>query len=305
MNFTCYIRRSLGGIIFLFLAACATQPAPTATILPPPTSTRAAPTTTAQPTIQLPNQPTIELFDGHLHYSQDAWANYPVNSIIAILDRAGIKRALVSSTPNEGTIRLHQADPARFIPELRPYRTRDDMEKWFADPDIIAFIETELRRGIYRGIGEFHLDGDEAKTPVIKRVVDLAVARDLPLHAHSDAQAIELLFAANPRVKILWAHTGMSTPTAQVAQMLERNPNLWAETALRYDITENGKLSAEWRALFTRFPNRFIYGTDTWVESRWQVFPDVIATARGWLAELPRDLANNIASRNLEMLYGK
>lgn len=303
MNFTCIVRRACGGIILFLLTACA----PTATILPPPTATRITPTATIQPTIQLSNDSTIQLYDGHVHYSQDAWANYPVNSIIAILDRAGIQRALVSSTPNEGTLRLHQADPARFIPELRPYRTRDDMEKWFADPEIVAFIETELQRGrgAYRGIGEFHLDGDEAKTPTIKRVVDLAVARDLPLHAHSDAQAIESLFAANPRVKILWAHTGMSTPTALVAQMMERYPNLWAETALRYDITENGKLSAEWRALFTRFPNRFIYGTDTWVESRWQVFPEVIATARGWLAELPNDVAANIAHRNLESLYGK
>jgi len=290
--------------IFL-LAACATPSTPAGAPTNAPSNNP-----TIQPsntlTIQRPNDPTIQLYDAHIHYSETAWANYPVNSIIAILDRAGITRALVSSTPNNGTQRLHQADPARFVPELRPYRTRDDMEKWFADPEIVPFIEAELNPGTYRGIGEFHLDGDEAKTPVMKRIVTIAVARGLVLHAHSDAAAIENLFALDPRVKILWAHAGMSfTPIATVEQMVARHPNLWVELALRYDVASNGKLDPAWRALFTRFPERFLYGTDTWVESQWDALPTLAANARAWLAELPRDIAEKIASRNFEMLYGR
>ncbi|MBI5035669.1 MAG: amidohydrolase family protein [Chloroflexi bacterium] len=292
--------------IYLFaialLAACA-QPTPVPTQRPVPvTAATATPQTAESPTS---NGPTLALYDGHLHYSSDVWANYPVSKIKSLLDQVGIKRALVSSTPNEGTVRLYQADPNRIIPEVRPYRTRDDMGNWFSNPQIVAFVEQELERGIYRGIGEFHLNSDDAKTPVVQRIVDLAVERNLPLHAHSNQAAIENLFAANPKVKIMWAHTGMSVSPDDVAQMLERNPNLWAELSYRSDIASNGKLTPEWRALFLRFPNRFVYGSDTWVESRWDGLPNLILSARGWLAELPTDVAANIATRNLESLYGQ
>ena len=49
---------------------------------------------------------------------------------------------------------------------------------WYRDPETAVFIEAELKRGIYRGIGEFHLDGTEADSPVIRRIVELAAALD-------------------------------------------------------------------------------------------------------------------------------
>src|SRR5574341_261262 len=276
----------------LLLTACATPPAPTVTPLSS-TATRAALTATPQPTTQLLNYSTIALFDAHIHYNQDSWARYPVSSIQSILDRAGIKRALVSSTPNEGTLWLYEADPVRFVPEFRPYRTSEDLGRWFANPGTLPFIEHGLTRGreAYRSIGEFHLNGDEAKTPVVKRVVEIAVERGLVLHAHSDDAAVENLFAINPRAKILWAHTGMTTPTSGVEKMLGRYPSLWAELSYRYDVSQNGKLDPAWRALFLKFPDRFMYGTDTWVASRWEELPALASTARGWLAELPSDVA--------------
>ena len=48
--------------------------------------------------------------------------------------RAGVKRALVSSTPDDGTIKLYQRDPKRIVPILRPYRTREDIGHWWQDP---------------------------------------------------------------------------------------------------------------------------------------------------------------------------
>lgn len=298
-------------LLILLLPACAPQPAPTVPAVPQPTATfpslTATPRISSQPTPQPPNNPAIQLFDAHLHYNQDSWARHPVSSIQSILDRAGIKRALVSSTPNEGTLRLYDADPVRFVPEFRPYRTSDDLSRWFANPETLPFIGQGLTGGreAYRSIGEFHLYGDEAKTPVVKRVVEIAVERNLVLHAHSDDAAVENLFAINPRAKILWAHTGMTTPTSTVEKMLERHPSLWAELSYRYDVSQNGKLDPAWRALFLEFPDRFMYGTDTWVESRWEELPSLVSTARGWLAELPEEIAMKIAYRNFETLFGK
>src|SRR6185436_18714829 len=48
----------------------------------------------------------LPIFDAHVHYSHDAWANLPPQDAIAILRRAGIVRALVSSSGDEGTQRL-------------------------------------------------------------------------------------------------------------------------------------------------------------------------------------------------------
>ena len=47
----------------------------------------------------------LPIFDAHVHYSHDAWANLPPKDAIAILRRAGVVRALVSSSGDEGTQR--------------------------------------------------------------------------------------------------------------------------------------------------------------------------------------------------------
>ena len=48
----------------------------------------------------------LPLFDAHIHYKEPAWGQYPVNSIIELMDRNGVAMGLVSSTPDEGTIML-------------------------------------------------------------------------------------------------------------------------------------------------------------------------------------------------------
>jgi hypothetical protein len=225
--------------------------------------------------------PLMPLFDGHLHYSVGSPQAYPPEKVIDILDRAGVERGLLSSTPNDGTSLLHERYPGRFIPELRPYRNTRDLASfraeratWFSDPQTLPYIERELERGIYRGIGEFHLDGTEADTSVMRSIVQLAARRGLWLHAHSDAQAVEKLFAHDARVRIVWAHAGMSEPVEVVERMLARYPSLLAELSYRNEVAPGGRLSADWKALFLRYPDRFIHGSDTWVPSRWeQVVP--------------------------------
>lgn len=254
----------------------------------------------------------LPLFDGHIHYSVGARDPYPPETVIAILDRAGIRRALLSSTPNDGTIELHRLYPDRFIPQLRPYRKTTSLEtwaveraSWYRDPETVTFIERELERGIYRGIGEFHLDGDEADTPVIRRIVEIAVQRSLWIQAHSDAAAVEKLFGFGPGLRIVWAHAGMSEPPQVVDRMLARHPNLWAELSYRQVTGSGGELDPEWRALFLKYPDRFIYGSDTWIPPRWGEVARLTSEARGWLAQLPREVAENIAWRNAERIFSQ
>src|SRR5918994_4987943 len=80
----------------------------------------------------------LRIFDAHIHYSHDAWSVVPPKEAVAILRKAGVKRALVSSSDDEGTQKLLAEAPDLIIPELRPYRLRADVGTWVRDPAILT-----------------------------------------------------------------------------------------------------------------------------------------------------------------------
>jgi predicted TIM-barrel fold metal-dependent hydrolase len=255
-------------------------------------------------------QGAMPIFDAHLHYNDEATAVYRVDDVLRLFRENGVATILATSRPNEGTRALAAAaaaDPQaapRVVPFLRPYRTRADVATWFNDPAIYALIEAELARDVgYRGIGEFHVYGRDANSEWVKRIVALAVARGLWLHAHCDDAALEILLGHDPAVRIIWAHTGFTTPPAKVAGYLDRHPNLVGELSFRYDVTEDGRLAPAWRALFLAHPDRFVVGSDTWVNGRWEQYAEIIRYYRGWLSQLPPDVATKIASGNGERLF--
>jgi hypothetical protein len=75
------------------------------------------------------------------------------------------------------------------------------------------------------------------------------------------------------------------------------------ELALRSDVAPGGTLDPAWKALFLRKPDRFMVGTDTWTTSRWDEIRPATAAVQQWLAQLPRDVAEQIAYRNGERLF--
>lgn len=248
---------------------------------------------------------SLPLFDAHIHYNSDAWPRLSPQAVMRLLDEAGIERALVSSTPDDGTLRLFEAASQRIVPELRPYRTPADAATWHRDPSIVPYLEERLKRGIYKGIGEFHLHGEQAQSPVVRRVVELAAAGDLVLHAHADPAAVESLFAMNPRIRILWAHAGMDAAIEEVTRLLENHGTLWLEISYRNDLLGEGRLDAAWKALMLRYPDRILYGTDTWTPGRFDELGRQAAAARSWLGDLPADVAARIAHRNAAALFGR
>lgn len=246
----------------------------------------------------------LPIFDTHIHYSAPDWAEYPPERILTILAKAGIQRALVSSTPDDGTLLLYQKDSRRIVPILRPYRTREDINHWWQDPSVLAYLEERLKRKVYKGIGEFHLFGGQTSTPVIKRVTEIAVREGIYLHAHSDEVAIVELFTLEPRLRIIWAHAGMTSGPQAVGALLDRYQTLWVDLAIRNsDVAPGGVLDPGWRALFIRHPDRFLAGTDTWVTSRWEALPGSVAEVRTYLSQLPREVAEKIAHKNAEQLF--
>jgi predicted TIM-barrel fold metal-dependent hydrolase len=165
-------------------------------------------------------------------------------------------------------------------------------------------VKSEYERGYYRGVGEFHLYGKAATSEWVKKIVDFAVARNLYLHAHCDEEALLILFSHNPKAKIIWAHTGFSTPPARIRELFAAYPNLWGELSYRNGIADrHGTLTAEWRSLFADHSDRFLIGSDTWINERWLSYDAIMKTYRGWLAQLPRDQAERIANGNAKRLF--
>jgi hypothetical protein len=226
----------------------------------------------------------LPLVDAHIHYSHDAWEIVPPKQAAELLRKSGVKRALVSSSNDDGTQKLLAEAPDIIIPELRPYRTRADTAGWVRDEGIIAYLEERLRRHVYVAIGEFHLYGADADLPVPRRMVALAKKYDLMLHAHSDAGAVERLFAQWPQARILWAHSGFERPE-KVREMLRKHKNLWADLAFRSDHGAGGKPPPGGARRSSSFPDRFMVGTDTRARALAHACPSI--PGRAWLADLP------------------
>lgn len=252
-------------------------------------------------------EPPLPIFDAHLHYSHDAWDKLPPQQAVALLRQAGLKAAMVSSSSDEGTQKLYAEAPDLVLPVLRPYRHRGEIGSWVRDPSIVQHLESRLQRHRYVAIGEYHVYGADADLPVVRRVVALAREHKLYLHSHSDAEAIERQFRQDPDARILWAHSGFDAPE-KVREMLRRHKNLWCDLAFRSEHATVGpggaKVDPAWRAAFLEFPDRFLVGTDTFTPERWHYVVEHANWSRQWLADLPRDVAERIAWKNGEQLFG-
>jgi hypothetical protein len=253
-------------------------------------------------------QTRLDLFDAHLHYNQEPNPFYSLDKVLETFKRNGVTGILATSRPNKGTHQLVDAKAPGLwvVPFIRPYRVRADIQTWFGDAAIYELIQTEYKRGTYRGIGEFHIYGNDAAGALVKQIVDFAVERDLYLHAHCDEAALLHLFAHSPRVKIIWAHTGFSTPAARVQELMEQfKDRLWGELSYRSGVTDGaGKLTEDWRSLFARHSDRFLIGSDTWINERWFSYDGIFRTYRAWLAQLPAEQAKRIANGNAARMFG-
>ena len=243
----------------------------------------------------------MPIFDAHIHFSHDAAKRLSAGEAAAILRGAGLKRALVSSSGDAGTRALHAAAPDLVLPSLRPYRRRGEISSWVDDGSVVDFLEDRLARFRWVAVGEFHLFAGQTDKPVPRRTIELARQHNLLLHAHSDAGAIDGIFAQWPDARVLWAHAGFVGPD-RVGPMLEKHATLWTDLAFRSEHAQDGRVDDDWRGLFSAFPDRVMVGTDTFTPERWHHVAWHADWTREWLDDLPADLAERIAWRNGEAM---
>lgn len=250
----------------------------------------------------------IPIFDAHIHYKQPAWDVYPVESIVELMDRNGVAMGLVSSTPDAGTILLWKYAPNRIVPELRPYYGTVGSSNWAKAENMKEYLNSRLEKYPHEGIGEFHIHRlDTNDEPFFRSVIALAKERGIFLHVHSDVKPIRWLYSLDNEVEIIWAHAGLGTPVEEVYALMNEFPDLVADLSLReYDIlSAGGQLNQNWREVLLTFQDRLLVGSDTWVNSQWADYSNIIDSNRNWLSQLPRAAAENIAYRNAERLFDR
>ncbi|BDT70779.1 hypothetical protein os4_02860 [Comamonadaceae bacterium OS-4] len=266
------------------------------------------------------------IFDAHLHYNVEAQQAHPLDDVLGRMQRSGVRAVLANSRPNDGTrtlasaSALTQAAGVTVVPLVRLYRDRADYDNWFRDPTIATMVDMELARGTaagpYRGLGEFHLYDSanaNASGPVAVQLMARAEREGLVVLAHVDDIAIDGLLGATPsggvRSRLIWAHTGIGgVPVERVRALLRKYPGLMGELSYRPGLTcttgATPVLCPEWRALLLEFPARFVIGSDTWVNQRWQYYEALMSEYRAWLGGLPPAVARKIAWGNAAALCG-
>lgn len=257
------------------------------------------------------------LFDAHLHYNVEAYGGpHPLADVLARMQRNGVRAIIANSRPNDGTKMLAEAQAkgasrgVTVVPFIRLYRDRADYDNWYRDESIYEMVRREHAQGTaagpYRGIGEFHLyDSANANGPVARKLMQYAEQHKLAVLAHVADDAIEMLMAHAPGARLIWAHTGIGGPSAaRVQALLEKYPGLMGELSYRPGLTCGDALCPEWRALLLKHPGRFLVGSDTWINPRWDGYDGLMQGYRRWLGTLPPEVAARIAWGNGAALFG-
>lgn len=270
------------------------------------------------------------LADVHTHYK---WSQQEVTTpaqAVQTLQEQHIALAVVIGTPAELALQLAALDPGRIVPVWSPYREGGDWSRWAFDDSVPVRAREALATGRYYGIGELHLIGGfvpDWRSPVIREVVALGIQYDVPLLLHTEFSRNTYLLELcreHPRLKILWAHAGAILTPAAVAGVMDACPNVWVELSARDPwryidhpvTTDDRALLPAWLALVTRYPERFLVGSDpvwpveqldSWDEpdTGWQQYARFVEFHRDWLGKLPPDIGEKVRLLNACRLFGR
>jgi predicted TIM-barrel fold metal-dependent hydrolase len=229
---------------------------------------------------------------------------------------------------------LPAADQARFDPMITGFNPTD----MYAADHIRRVLTTFP--GVFSGIGEFTIHkefvsskiaGETASllNPALDRILDFAGQAGLVVLLHNDVdmpfprpgqdpyQVVQLrdLIKRHPQTTIIWAHAGLGRvvrPVKEQMAIMERglaNPELknlyidlsWDEVA-KYAVASPEAIKAT-ADLMTKYPDRFVFGTDEVAPSDQQKYLKVYEMYAPLLAALPADVSLKFRKGNYERLF--
>jgi len=196
-----------------------------------------------------------------------------------------------------------------------------------------SLLEEAMSSGKYRGIGEIGLrhfvpqkesnatdltiPGDH---PWMFIMSDIAAKYNVPIDVHMEATAetikgLESLLAHNKNTIIIWDHAGWANtdmPTPQlIGQLMEKYPNLYSSIKMRKDnstpssvniFNSDKKITPEWIALFKKFPDQFMIGSDIKAGVRADEFTYVKDHLK-LLSQLPSEILKKIERENSKKIF--
>jgi hypothetical protein len=213
-----------------------------------------------------------------------------------------------------------------------------DAANSIADAGAVGFGEIALE---HFGLGPEHrYEYAPADHPLMLLLADIAEKRNIPVFVHLEAiereapieprlnnfgnpstlrpniDAFERLLSHNPKARFVWGqvgwdHTGQGTPEL-IARLLAAHPNLFAAIKVGPDSLEQNRpisrgagLKPEWLALFKKFPDRFMLGSDQFHAAPGAMgrFIPRLEPLRALIEALPEDLAGKIGHENAVKVY--
>jgi hypothetical protein len=224
-----------------------------------------------------------------------------------------------------------------FMGTPKPFSEGGDLSSGFVEQTTAylkdaryQFIGELLFAHADKSHGEQTLAGERYVEPGGENVGKLLSAleqRRVPVMLHwevynweRDWPEFQALYARFPSVSFIWPHAGFASHE-QVSTVLSSHANVTVTLSKKEQrphslsseersellgdavVDSCGKLLREWRDLFARYPERFMFATDAHKDFRWAKYTQIVEQWRAILGQLPDPIAQSLAWRNAERVY--
>ena len=252
-----------------------------------------------------------------------------------------IERSRPLGWEDDLVLEVHSKYPQRIIPFLTTVRFRSGGVAGKESASFVEYADWQLTTGKFRGMGEFMVRhfaietsdrataapdvSEPADSPHMQEMMRLGAKHGVPLVFHMETtpdsvEALDRALSANPKTKVIWAHQnplkmdgGASAQYArqaepgQIAAMLEKHPNLYADISIGYETRflrpQDRDLPQNWKALYEKYNDRFVVGLDLAVNPMWDKgYLPRTNLLRAWLSQLRSGTARKIAFENMDRL---
>lgn len=324
-------RLFFGALFCMIFVSCGGKPGDTDTGTPPQETSVSpdnvesldTPTTVDNPVSQeTQNTGLLPLIDAHAHQMPKDYPDGWLETLFA--ENAPMGIALLGI----GNVSQHQEN----------YPNQVFAFSNFKDLDIdLTQVDDHLKAGFY-GIGEVSIrhfgtgapgnkspDVDNPfNEPILIELYDLAREHSVPILFHYDYESdhmdeMTLTLPEYLDVIFIWAHSGDAQPL-ELRSLMEAHDNLHLDISSRNPLEsfegrltskelqrldeEDGTIKTEWRELFTDFADRIYYGSDIGPKGRLEEYAAIQEYYRGILGQLDPEVAEKIAYKNAQVLFG-